>query len=107
MKKPKKEPIEDKEDIIGEKKDLDKMYQAMKYHAKKRNPHPLEKYNKLTSRQEKQEFLQKYLTNKKFDCVGLEQTLEANSSSTSKETEGWLSKYQIADSEKCQWTTPS
>ena len=100
MKKPKKEPIEDKEDIIGEKKDLDKLYQAMKYQAKKGNPHPLEKYNKLTSRQEKQEFLQKYLTNKKFDYVGLEQTSEANTSSTSKETEGWLSKYQIADFEK-------
>ena len=38
MKKPKKEPIEDKEDIIGEKKDLDKLYQAMKYQAKKRKP---------------------------------------------------------------------
>ena len=64
MKKPKKEPIEDKEDIIGEKKDLDKLYQAMKYQAKTGNPHPLEKYSKLTSRQGKQDFLQKYLTNK-------------------------------------------
>ena len=72
----------------------------MKYQAKKGNPHPLEKYNKLTFRQENQEFLQKYLTNKKFDYVGLEQTSEANTSSTSKETEGWLSKNQIADFEK-------
>ena len=51
MKKPKKEPIEDKEDIIGEKKDLDNLYQAMKYQGKKGNPHPLKENNKLTSRQ--------------------------------------------------------
>ena len=61
----------------------------------------------MTSRQEKQDFLQKYLANKKFDYVGLEQTSEANTSSTSKETEGWLSKYQIADFAKLPVGPPS
>jgi hypothetical protein len=38
MKKPKKEPEEEQEEVknIGDKKELDKMYQAMKYQAKKK-----------------------------------------------------------------------
>ena len=103
VKKAKKEPKEDKEDkaeLIADKKDLDKMYQAMKYQAKKGNPHPLEKYSKMTTRAEKQDFYNKYLANKKFDWVGLEHSQEANTTLKTKENEGWLTQYQIADLEK-------
>ena len=106
LKKAKKEPKEDKEekdekgDGIGDKKVLDKMYQAMKYQAKKGNPHPLEKYSKMTTKAEKQEFYNEYLNNKKFEWVGLEHTHEANTTQKTKENEGWLTQYQIAALEK-------
>ena len=102
LKKAKKEPQDDKDDPkkIGDKHDLDKMYQAMKYQAKKGNKHPLDSYSKLSTKAEKAEFFAKYLQAKKFDFLEIKEERSAVSEVTSKETEGWMSKYQIADIEK-------
>ena len=62
---------------IGDKKELDKMYQAMKYQAKKGNNHPLEKYNNLTTKAEKQDFYNKYLKDKKFERFDIEEKNKA------------------------------
>ena len=57
LKKAKKEQDEkpDAKDTqsIGEEKELDKMYQDMKYKDKKGNKHPLQAYNKFTSKKDK------------------------------------------------------
>jgi hypothetical protein len=77
--KPKKEPDEKDEskDSIGEKKELYKMYQAMKYQVQKGNKHPLEAYNTLTTKKERAEFHAKYLKDKKFDWMAIDETTEA------------------------------
>jgi len=99
LKKAKKEPDEKSEskDSIGEKKELDKMYQAMKYQDKKGNKHPLEAYNKLTTKKEKADFYAKFLKDKKFEWVAIEETTELKSSNTNQSFQGWCSKWQVAD----------
>jgi hypothetical protein len=100
MKKPKKEPVEKVdagEPNIGEKKELDKMYQTMKYQDKKGNKHPLETYNKLTSKKEKAEFYAKYLKDKKFEWVAIEEETELKTLSTTGSFQGWVNKWQVAD----------
>jgi hypothetical protein len=107
LKKAKKEPQDDKDDPkkIGDKHDLDKMYQAMKYQAKKGNKNPLDSYSKLSTKAEKAEFFAKYLQAKKFDFLEIKEERSAVSEVTSKESEGWMSKYQIASIENCLWIT--
>ena len=99
LKKPKKEPEEKDEskDSIGEKKELDKMYQAMKYQDKKGNKHPLEAYNKLTTKKERAEFHAKYLKDKKFEWVAIDETKEWKTSRTNQNFQGWCTKWQVAD----------
>ena len=76
------------------------MYQAMKYSAKKGNKNPLDTDNKLTSRTDKAEFFAKYMQTKKFDFLELKEERSSVSEVSSKEAEGWMCKYQIADLEK-------
>lgn len=106
LKKTKKEQCEQDEGgpqdsrSIAEKKELDKMYQAMKYENKKGNKHPLEAYNKLTSKKDKAEFYAKYLKDKKFEWVSIDETTEVKAASTSASFKGWVTKFQVADFEK-------
>ena len=106
-KKTKKEPKSEEEKTnIGDKKELDKMYQAMKYQAKKGNNHPLEKYNNLTTKAEKQDFYNKYLKDKKFERFDIEEKNKAEKIQEEKGQEGWMSKFQVADHEKMAWDHP-
>ena len=78
----------------------------MKYQSKKGNKHPLDSYSKLSTKAEKAEFFAKYLQAKKFDFLEIKEERSAVSEVTSKETEGWMSKYQIADLEKLRVDHP-
>jgi hypothetical protein len=60
----------------------------------------LDTYNKLTHKTEKADFFAKYLQSKKFDFLEIKEERSCVTEMTSKESEGWMSKYQIADLEK-------
>ena len=104
LKKPKTELEEDQESndgkAIAEKKELDKMYQAMKYLDKKGKKHPLAHYTQLTTRKEKTDFYAKYLKDKKFEFVAVDEETEVKTSSSHGSFKGWCTKWQIADYEK-------
>ena len=97
--KVKKEKDEDVKQI-AEKKDLDKMYQAMKYQASKGNTSPLQQYNRMTNKKDKHEFYMKYLQDKKFEWVAMEEKKETATSKETSTASGWMSKFQVADYEK-------
>lgn len=111
-KKAKKEPQEEpasgggKGEQIADKKELDKMYQAMKYMNAKGTSHPLQAYQKLTTRKEKTEFYAKYLKDKKFDWVKVDEEMEMSKSSDNKGFNGWMTRFQIAHHEKLPVDSP-
>ena len=104
LKKAKKEQEEDLESVDGKaiasKGELDKMYQAMKYLDKKGKKHPLAHYNQLTTRKEKTDFYAKYLKDKKFEFVSVDEETEVKTSNSHGSFKGWCTKWQIADYEK-------
>ena len=103
--KVKKEKDEDVKQI-AEKKDLDKMYQAMKYQAGKGNTSPLQQYNRMTNKKDKHEFYMKYLQDKKFEWVAMEEKKETATSKETSTASGWMSKFQVADYEKLPFDHP-
>jgi hypothetical protein len=107
-KKVKQERVEtqSEKESIAEKKELDKMYQAMKYLDKKGNGHPLAMYNKLVSRKDKQDFYNKYLKDKKFEWVAIDEVTSVSNSTDSQSFQGWMSKYQVAHHEKLPAESP-
>ena len=71
-----------------------------KYQAKRGNRNPLDNYSKLKTKTERADFFAKYLQAKTFDFCEINEERSAVSEVTSKEAEGWMSNYQIADIEK-------
>ena len=111
-KKAKLEPQEEpasgdgKGEQIADKRELDKMYQAMKYMNAKGASHPLQHYQKLTSRKEKTEFYAKYFKDKKFDFAKVEEDMELSKSADNKGFNGWMTRFQIAHHEKLPVDSP-
>ncbi len=83
-----------------------KMLNTMRYQAKVGNRGPLDHYMGLTSRQEKAEFVRRYISDKKFGWLRLREERSHGTSSETSSTEGWLSKYQIAAAEKVPVESP-
>ena len=82
------------------KKDLDKMYSAMKYMASKGNPSPLRSYLTLSTKDDKRAFCAKYLNDKKFEWLTVTETHTAGEDNSLSSEEGWMTRFQIADLEK-------
>ena len=103
-KKVKREAFSDEEqngtNAIAGKQGLDKMYQVMKYMDKKGNPNPLALYKDLKTRKDNQDFYNKYLKDKKFEWVNMEERHEASSSTDNTAVEGWVTRFQVAHHEK-------
>ena len=105
LKRPKRELEEQHQEThegnsIAGKKELDKMYSALKYLDKKGKTHPLAHYNGLNSKKEKQEFYSKFLKDKKFEFVAVDATTEMKTSNSNESFKGWVTKWQVADFEK-------
>lgn len=81
---------------IAEKGDLDKLYQSMKYQAKQGNNTPLDTYFALTNRQQKAEFVRKWMVDKKFTWLTVKESQVKKVKAKEEHFEGWFSKYQIA-----------
>ena len=84
------------------KKDLDKMYSAMKYMASKGNPSPLRSYLTLSTKDDKRAFCAKYLNDKKFEWLTVTDTHTAGEDNSLSSEDGWMTRFQIADLEKLQ-----
>ncbi len=82
-----------------DKSDYSKLHSAMKYQASKANTGPLNSYMQLKTRAEKAEFCKKWLQDKKFNFLQLEHTRTEAQSSSSKNIEGWKTRFQIAQIE--------
>lgn len=83
------------------KKELDKMYSAMRYMKKTTGSNaPMEMYMSLTSKEEKHSFWKRFLVDRKFSWVSMNESSSQTSRRSTTTEEGWMSRFQIADAEK-------
>ncbi len=95
-------PREGPRESSPDRLDHQRMLNTINYQRKKGNSVPWEAYMECGSPEEKKLFLKKYLKDKKFRFLTTKEDLteERGKKTTSKHTQGWKSKFQIADLEK-------
>ena len=54
----------------------------------------------MTSKKDKADFFARYLKDKKFEFVAVDETTEVKTSSTNESFKGWCNKWQVADYDK-------
>ena len=81
------------------------MCQVMKSMGKKGNPNPLALYKQLNNRKDKPDFNNKYLKDKKFDWVQMEERHEASNIAEKRAVEGSGGVDDQVPMRRCRWTT--
>ncbi len=83
-----------------ERIDHQRMLNTINYQKKKGNTGPWEAYMECSSADDRKLFLKRYMKDKKFGFLTMKEDLTEERGKKTTSTQGWKSKFQIADSEK-------
>ncbi len=95
-----------KETSICSKSDFSKLHSALRYAQKKDDSGPLEAYMKCSTRGEKQDFCKKYLQDRKWGWLHMDETFTTGQRAAKKVKQGWMTRSQIAHEEKLDPSSP-
>ena len=97
---PKQQPHKETPSEQPTEKDLDQLYSALRYKAKKGDANPLDKYSQLKTRGEKHDCWKMFKADKAFNFVNVQDENSVIRGNEVAQLKWWMTKFQIGDHEQ-------